>query len=47
MTQSNGGLGDVRNLLGFLVAGFAGVLNVLGLKSGEIGVVLRNEPVRV
>ena len=47
MSQSNSGLGDVRNLLGFLVAGFAGVLNVLGLKSGEIGVVLRNEPVRV
>jgi hypothetical protein len=47
MAQSDSGLGDVRNLLGFLVAGFAGVLNVLGLKSGEIGVVLRNEPVRV
>ena len=29
---STSGLGDVRNLLGFLVAGFAGVLNVLGLK---------------
>jgi hypothetical protein len=41
------GLGDVRNLLGFLVAGFAGVLNVLGLKSAEIGVVLRNDPVQV
>jgi hypothetical protein len=40
-------LGDVRNLLGFLVAGFAGFLNFLGLKSAEIGVVLRNEPFRV
>lgn len=45
-TSSNG-LGDVRNLLGFLVAGFAGVLNVLGLKSAEIGVVLRNDPFQV
>jgi hypothetical protein len=44
---STSGLGDVRNLLGFLVAGFAGVLNVLGLKSAEIGVVLRNDPVQV
>jgi hypothetical protein len=44
---SSTGLGDVRNLLGFLVAGFAGVLNVLGLKSAEIGVVLRNDPVQV
>lgn len=41
------GLSDVRNLLGFLVAGFAGVLNVIGLKSAEIGVVLRNEPIWV
>jgi hypothetical protein len=40
-------LGDVRNLLGFLVAGFAGVLNVLGLKSAEVGVVLRNQPFQV
>jgi hypothetical protein len=42
-----GGLGDARNLLGFLVAGFAGAVNLLGLKSAEIGVVLRNESFRV
>jgi len=46
-STSDTGLGDVRNLLGFVVAGFAGVLNVIGLKSAEIGVVLRNEPIRV
>jgi hypothetical protein len=38
-----GGLSDVRNILGFLVAGFVGALNLLGLKSAEIGVVLRND----
>ncbi|HCU95284.1 MAG TPA: hypothetical protein DHU96_22270 [Actinobacteria bacterium] len=37
----------MRNLLGFLVAGFAGALNLLGLKSAEIGVVLRNQSFRV
>lgn len=41
------GLGDVRNLLGFLVAGFAGALNLLGLKSAEVGVILRNDSWRV
>lgn len=40
-------LSDARNLLGFVVAGFAGVLNFIGLKSAEVGVVLRNEPFRV
>lgn len=44
---SPGGLGDVRNLLGFLVAGFVGALNLLGLKSAEVGVVLRNESFNV
>jgi hypothetical protein len=47
MSDSAGGLGDVRNLLGFLVAGFAGALNIIGIKSTEIGVVLRNEPVGI
>lgn len=40
-------LSDARNLLGFVVAGFAGVLNFIGLKSAEVGVILRNEPFRV
>lgn len=44
---SGAGLSDARNLLGFVVAGFAGVLNFIGLKSAEIGVVLRNEPFEV
>ncbi len=44
---SDGRLSDGRNLLGFVVAGFAGVLNFIGLKSAEVGVVLRNEPFRV
>jgi|ERR1022692_52006 hypothetical protein len=52
MSQSNsndssGSLTDAKNLLGFLVAGFAGVLNVIGIKSAEIGVLLRNEPVKI
>ncbi len=40
-------LSDARNLLGLVVAGFAGVLNFIGLKSAEVGVVLRNEPSQV
>jgi hypothetical protein len=45
--NSGSGVGDIRNLTAFLVAGFAGVLNVIGLKSAEIGVVLRNDKVWV
>jgi hypothetical protein len=41
------GVGDPRNLIAFLIAGFAGVLNVIGLRSAEIGVVLRNDSVPV
>jgi hypothetical protein len=43
-SRAGTGVGDVRNLLGFLVIGFAGVLNVIGVKSAEIGVILRNDP---
>lgn len=35
-------LHDVQNVLGFLLAGFAGVLSFLGLRSGEVSAVLRN-----
>jgi hypothetical protein len=42
-TGPTNSIGDIRNLIAFLVAGFAGVLNLLGLKSTEIGVVLRND----
>ena len=38
-------LDTVRNLLGLLLAGFIGALNFVGLKSGEIPTVLRNEAV--
>jgi hypothetical protein len=36
-------LKDTQNLLGFLLAGFAGVLSFLGLRSDEITTVLRND----
>jgi len=35
-------LKDVQNILGFLLAGFAGVLSFLGLQSAEVSTVLRN-----
>ena len=49
MSQSGSGkdvgnpLGDVQNILGFLLAGFAGVLGFIGLRSAEVSTVLRNE----
>jgi hypothetical protein len=46
-TSPENRIGDVRNLIAFLVAGFAGVLNVIGLKSAEVGVVLRNDRTEV
>jgi hypothetical protein len=46
-TAPGKGVGDIRNLIAFLIAGFAGVLNVIGLRSAEIGVVLRNDSVPV
>ena len=33
----------IRSFVGLLVAGFAGALNVIGLKNGEVPIVLRNE----
>jgi hypothetical protein len=36
-------LKDVQNILGFLVAGFAGVLSFLGIRSGEVSSILRGE----
>jgi hypothetical protein len=35
-------LKDVQNILGFLIAGFAGILSFIGLRSGEVSAVLRN-----
>lgn len=42
-TNTVNGISDIRNLTAFLIAGFAGALNVIGLKSAEVGVVLRND----
>jgi hypothetical protein len=36
-------VGDVTNVLGFLLAGFGAVLSFLGLRSGEVTTVLRND----
>jgi len=36
-------LKDVQNILGFLLAGFAGVLGFIGLRSAEVSTVLRND----
>lgn len=33
----------IRSIVGLLVAGFAGALNFIGLKNGEVSIVLRNE----
>lgn len=38
-------LENTRNLLGLLLAGFIGALNFVGLKSGEVTTILRNEAV--
>jgi hypothetical protein len=35
-------LKDVQNILGFFIAGFAGILSFLGLRSGEVSNVLRD-----
>ncbi len=35
---------DVQNILGFLLAGFAGIISFLGLRSTEVTTVLRNDP---
>jgi hypothetical protein len=37
-------LGDVTNVLGFLLAGFGAVLSFFGLRSSEVTTVLRNDP---
>jgi hypothetical protein len=36
-------LSDVRNLLGFLLAGFGAILSFIGLRSSEVTTVLRND----
>lgn len=43
-TQAKNPVGDVQNLLGFLLVGFGAVLSFLGLRSTEVTTVLRNDP---
>ncbi|QTD98136.1 hypothetical protein [Streptomyces cyanogenus] len=40
-------LGDVGNLLGLLLAGFAGALNLVGLSHAELTTILRNQGILV
>ncbi|MGW2741313.1 hypothetical protein [Streptomyces sp. NPDC001450] len=40
-------LGDVRNLLGLLLAGFAGAVNLVGLRNAELTTILRNQGIMV
>lgn len=40
---SNNKLGDIRNVLGFLLAGFGAVLTFLGVRSSEVSTILRND----
>jgi hypothetical protein len=47
MTNGNSRFGSSKDILGFLVAAFAGALNIFGLKSAEVGDVLRNNSVSV
>jgi hypothetical protein len=43
-TRTKNPIGDVQNLLGFLLAGFGAVLSFFGLRSTEVTTVLRNDP---
>lgn len=40
-------LGDVGNLLGLLLAGFAGAVNLVGLRHAELTTILRNQGILV
>lgn len=43
---SDNKLGDMRNLLGFLLAGFGALLSFLGVRSSEVSTILRNDSVQ-
>ena len=43
--EGNNPFKDVQNILGFLLAGFGGIISFLGLQSTEVTTVLRNDPV--
>ncbi len=40
---SDNKLGDIRNVLGFLLAGFGAVLTFIGVRSSEVSTILRND----
>lgn len=40
-------LADIRNLLGSLLAGFTGAVNLVGLRNAELTTILRNQGIRV
>ncbi|MEE1832181.1 hypothetical protein [Streptomyces sp. SP17KL33] len=40
-------LGDVRNLVGLLLAGFTGAVNLIGLRNAELTTILRNQGILV
>lgn len=44
--EGNNPFKDVQNILGFLLAGFGGIISFLGLQSTEVTTVLRNDPVQ-
>ena len=43
-SQKKNTIGNVQNLLGFLLVGFGAVLSFIGLRSTEVTTVLRNDP---
>jgi hypothetical protein len=47
VTNGSSRFGTSKDVLGFLVAAFAGALNIFGLKSAEVGDVLRNNSASV
>ena len=44
MKEGSNPFKDVQNNLGFLLAGFGGIISFLGLQSAEVTTVLRNDP---
>jgi hypothetical protein len=43
LVSDNDGLTNIRNVLGFLLAGFGAILSFLGIRSSEVTTILRND----